>query len=238
MLQQTQLINIKLKRFEGPLDLLLQLIEQEKLDITTIALAEVTEQYIKTLQAAGNAIRVEELADFLVVAARLLLIKSRALLPFLEWEDEESGEELTAQLRMYREYVEAMKALQKMLGKNNISFAREKLLTVDAPRFQPPETLTAKVLANFFEAIIRGVQPQLNLPTEIVKRTISIEEKINEIRQRVFSAATTRFSEVLAGAKDRTDVIVSFLALLELMKQRIITVHQDNAFEDIMIEKV
>jgi segregation and condensation protein A len=238
MMQQTKLRDIKLQQFEGPLDLLLQLIETEKLDITTVALAEVTEQYIKILQASGNAIRAEELTDFLVVAARLLLIKSRALLPFLKWEDEESGEELTAQLRMYREYVEAMKAIQKMLSKNNISFAREKLLTVDAPRFQPPETLTAKVLANVFEAIIRGVQPQLNLPTEIVRKTISIEQKINEIRERVFSAATTRFSEVLASAKDRTDVIVSFLALLELMKQRIITVSQDDNFSDILIERI
>ena len=96
---------VKVDQFEGPLDLLLQLIEENKLEITKVSLAAVTEQYIQVLnQAAKEQVKASDLADFLVIAARLLLIKSRALLPFLEWGQDDEGEELTKQLKIYKEY--------------------------------------------------------------------------------------------------------------------------------------
>jgi len=224
---------IKVAQFEGPLDLLLQLIEEQKLEITKVALAQVTEQYIQALnQSAKNQVSAEELADFLVVAARLLLIKSRALLPFLEWGDEEEeGEELTEQLKIYKEYLAAMKTIQKMIGQKHFSFSRAKLRTDQEIDFAPPPKLEKDKLAQIFTDIIRNL-------TKVVKKTINIQEKIAQIRERIFKQASTKFSDILKEAKDKTEVIVSFLAVLELMKQKVIMVRQTKIFDDIEIERL
>ena len=231
---------IKVEQFEGPLDLLLQLIEEQKLEITKVSLATVTEQYIQILnQSAKNQVKAEDLADFLVVAARLLLIKSRALLPFLDWGGEEDeGEELTKQLKIYKEYLEASKVIQGLIAKKRWNFSRAKLLTDKEVEFAPPPKLTKDKLAKTFAEIIKALDPFLNLPTEIVRKTINIQEKIAQIRQRIFKQASTKFSEILKEAKDKTEIIVSFLALLELMKQKIIVVKQDGIFNDITIERL
>ncbi|HLC89342.1 MAG TPA: segregation/condensation protein A [Patescibacteria group bacterium] len=229
---------IKVAEFEGPLDLLLQLIEENKLEITKVALAEVTEQYIKILnQSAKDQISASDLADFLVIAARLLLIKSRALLPYLQWEEDE-GEDLTHQLKIYKEYLEAMKKIQKIIAKKHFAFSREKLLVSGEIGFSPPLSLVKEKLAKIYQEIINALSPILNLPIEIIKRTINLQEKIFQIREKIFRQATTNFSEILKEAKDRTEVIVSFLALLELMKQRVVTVKQSKNFHDIEIEKL
>lgn len=226
---------VKVQQFEGPLDLLLQLIEEQKLQITEVALAEITEQYIQTLHAASQEqIRTVELADFLVVAARLLLIKSRALLPFLVWEEEEE-EDLSKQLRIYREYHEASKVMQKMLAKKRISFSREKLLATVEVTFSPPPGLQPAQLAQTFRLIVDALTPIVNLPTDVVRKTISIQEKIAHIRERIAQGMSTKFSEILREAKDRAEVIVSFLALLELVKQQHVVVKQYGMFEDISI---
>ncbi|MFA6215001.1 MAG: segregation/condensation protein A [Patescibacteria group bacterium] len=230
---------VKVQQFEGPLDLLLQLIEEQKLEITKVSLAQVTEQYIQILnQSTQSAVSAEELADFLVIAARLLLIKSKALLPFLEWGEEEEGEELTKQLKIYKEYLEACKVVSGMIGKKRFSFSREKLLVAEEIGFAPPEKLTKNKLAQVFEEIIRGLAPILNLPTEVVRKTISIQEKIAQIREKIYRQASANFSEILREAKDRTEVIVSFLALLELIKQRVVVARQTKTFDDITIEKL
>lgn len=206
---------IKIEEFEGPLDLLLQLIEQQKLEITKISLAQVTEQYIEVLnQSASQHISASELADFLVVAARLLLIKSKALLPFLQWDEEDEGEELTGQLKIYKEYLDASKVVQGLIAKKRFSFSRSKLLVAEEIGFAPPPKLTKDKLHDVFEEVIKNLDPWLNLPTEVVKKSINIQEKIAQIRQRIFREATTKFSDILKEAKDKTEVIVSFLAIL------------------------
>lgn len=228
---------VKVEEFEGPLDLLLQLIEEQKLEITKVSLAQVTEQYIKILNSAQDQVRVEELADFLVVAARLLLIKSKALLPFLEWEEEEE-EDLTKQLKIYKEYLEAMKVIQEMLGKKKFAFARPKMFIKQEVEFSPPKKLQKDDLARTFEEILRGLDPLINLPQQVIKKSINIQEKISQIRQRLYREATTNFSEILKEAKDKTEIIVSFLALLELIKQRTVTATQSENFNDITIERI
>lgn len=229
---------IKVKQFEGPLDLLLQLIEDRKLEITDLSLAEVTDQYLHIIhQSAQDRIKTSDLADFLVVAARLLLIKSRALLPFLQWEDEE-GEELTTQLKIYKEYLEATKNLQKIIARKHFCFSREKLLTLQDIEFCPPSKLASSKLAAVFKEIIFGLAPFLSLPTEVIKKTIDIQEKIQHLREKIYREATIMFSEILKEAKNKTEIIVSFLALLELVKQRVIVVKQSKIFDDITIEKL
>jgi len=160
------------------------------------------------------------------------------LLPFLTWDEEDEGEELTRQLKIYKEYLEAMKTVQGLIGKKHYAYAREKLLTTEEIGFAPPPKLTKEKVSQAFYDIIKALDPVLNLPQEVIKRTINIQEKISQIRQRIFRETTTRFSEIIKEAKDRTEVIVSFLALLELIKQRHITVKQSNVFDDIEIEKI
>ncbi len=231
---------IKTEQFEGPLDLLLQLIEENKLEITKVSLASVTEQYIQILnKSAKENIATSELADFLVIAARLLLIKSRALLPFLDWgQDEDEGEDLTRQLKIYKEYLEAMKVISGMISKKRFAYSRQKLLTFEEIGFAPPPKLTKDKLKNTFNDIIKSLDPFLSLPVDVVKKTINIQEKIAQIREKIFRQATTNFSEILKEAKDKTEVIVSFLAVLELMKQKVIIVKQVSIFEDIEIERL
>src|SRR3989344_1840520 len=118
---------VKLEKFQGPLDLLLQLIEAEELPISEVALSAVTEQYVKHLHSIEEK-NPDELADFLLVASKLLLIKSRILLPEINFGAEEDGMSLEEQVRLYREYAVASREVHKMIGKHRFVFSRERIL--------------------------------------------------------------------------------------------------------------
>lgn len=229
---------VKVEHFEGPFDLLLQLIEENKLDITKVSLAEITEEYIRILEDKTNIIPATELADFLVVAAKLLLIKSKALMPYLVWDEEEEKDDLGARLRMYKEYFEASKVIHKILLKKKFNFYRERFLVFGNIGFHPPKGLTLERLALVFREIVEGLTPFLDIPKAIIRRTVNIQDKIKRIQNLIFQEAKLSFTKLLKEAKDKTEVIVSFLALLELMKQREITVSQNSIFDDIIIEKI
>lgn len=227
---------IKIEQFEGPLDLLLQLIEEQKLEITQVSLSNVTEQYIAILDQ-NVGIPAEELADFLVVAAKLLLIKSKALLPYLSPEEEDLGSELEQQLKMYKLFYEASKVIHKMILKKKFCFYRETSRLI-IPVFIPPENITAQDLGRFFQLILKNIEPIIEIPKQAMHRTISIWEKINQIKDFIFQSEGLNFKNLIAKAKSRTEIIVTFLALLELIKQRDIVVCQDNIFCDINIKKI
>lgn len=227
---------IKLEQFEGPLDLLLRLIEEEEMDITKVSLAKVTEQYLEYLNETEN-ITTEELADFLVVAAKLLLIKSKYLLPQLQTDDDEEND-LERQLKLYKEFYEASKVLHKMITKRKFSFSRERpALTMDRV-FKPPKSLTTKKMQEIFASVLRELEPWVNLPSEVMAKTISIRERISSIQQMIKQQAELNFKHLMKSAANKTEVIVTFLALLELVKLRIIAVVQDKKFDDIVIKKV
>lgn len=227
---------IKLEQFEGPLDLLLQLIEQEEMDITQVSLANVTEQYLVYLNESPD-ISTEELADFLVVAAKLLLIKSRTLLPQLQM-DEEEGTDLEQQLKIYKEFYEASKILHKMILKRKFLFSRERPVVPIEKVFNPPKSITADRLRLLFAGILRELEPWVNLPSEVMVKTISIRERIANIQEMITNQVSLSFKNLLKSANNKTDIIVTFLALLELVKQRTIMVVQDKVFEDIVVKKV
>lgn len=227
---------IKIEQFEGPLDLLLQLIEEQKLDITQVALSKVTEQYIAILDE-NKDIPPEELADFLVVAAKLLLIKSKALLPYLTPQEEDLGAELEQQLKMYRLFYEASKVIHKTILKKRFCYFRETghLIT---PIFVPPENIEAADLSRLFRLILKNIEPIIEIPREALHRTISIREKINQIKDFILKSGAINFKSLIAKAKSKTEIIVTFLALLELVKQRDIAVVQENIFSEISIKKI
>lgn len=227
---------VKLEKFEGPLDLLLQLIESEDLPITEVSLAKVTEQYVEHLQTLEQK-NPDELADFLVVAAKLLLIKSRVLLPALEVGLEEDGFSLEDQLKLYREYAAASRRVGQFISKHRFAFAREKAL-FQTGVFAPPTGVTPQKLVAVFLDVLSALLPIMELPKSAVLRTLSIKEKIEELRSLILKRAETSFSAMIRGARNKTEIIVSFLALLELIKQKIINVSQENIFEDISIKRI
>ena len=175
-----------------------------------------------------------EVADFLVVASKLLLLKSRILMPSLELEEDEGS--LERQLKIYREYYEAAKKIKAMIGKKNFMFTRSKAIRVFTPVFSPPKKLKAGELGAIFERIVRRLEPVVNLPKEIIRKTISIGEKIRQIKEMILEKLSFNFKSLL-NKGDKTEVIVSFLAMLELVKQRTISVDQPGLFSEITVQK-
>jgi segregation and condensation protein A len=180
------------------------------------------------------------MADFLVVAARLLLIKSRALLPYLYPEEEEEIEDLEQQLKMYKEFLEAAKKIEAMLKKKNFMFTREfnrKVVLANINLFSPPKNLTVKDLYGIFKDLLKRIELPEKLVEETLDYKVNIEDKILTIQQILLDRIKVSFSKVLTMAKSKTEIIVSFLAMLELIKQKDIAVTQSELFEEILISK-
>ena len=227
--------NVKLEKFEGPLELLLELIEKEKLSITELNLARVTDQYLEHIRD-NQGIHLENLADFLSVAAKLILIKSRALLPVLKLseEDEEEIGDLTRQLEEYKKFKEISAQMGKLASLGRISYARPAYFGLKAV-FYPPENLTAMDLKNYFEKVLLDVPSVQILQEELVGEIVTLEERISDLEVTLRKKMETCFSEVVAQAKDKVDVIISFLAMLEMVKQRMIYVEQSELFNEIKL---
>ncbi|MBU1132297.1 segregation/condensation protein A [Patescibacteria group bacterium] len=227
--------SIKTQKFNGPLDLLLQLIEEKKMEITDIALSEVTEQYLEYLEKLTDK-DAEELSDFLVVAARLLLRKSRAILPMPE--EEEELDDLEKQLKLYREFVEASKKVSALILQENFSFSRSKPPEKQIVEFSPPEKVSCDEMKKVFLSVLKKLDPLVKLPRQMIEKTVSLRQKILEIRDFLGQKKKFGFKELMKNAKNKTEVIMNFLAILELLKQQQLSVRQRNIFEDIMIEKI
>ncbi len=225
---------VKLQQFEGPLDLLLELIESEKLDISTLSLATVTDGYLAHLHG-DTQIPPEELADFLVVATRLLFLKSRLLLPFLNIGEEEDAGDLESQLRIYKEYLDASKTIDAMIGKRRFLFVHEKLPHIDIG-FAPPKKFDTEQMAAFYRGVIARLEPLVKVPKAVVEKTVSIHEKIQHIQTMISKVSQLSFHHILLTAESKTEIVVSFLALLELIKQRSVSVSQDVRWGDIVIK--
>lgn len=226
---------VKIEAFEGPLSLLLKLIEDQKLDITQVSLARVTDQYLEYLNQLSN-LDPDELADFLVIATKLLFIKSKTLLPSLPLEEEEF-DDLEEQLKIYKEFLEASVGLQKIIAKKRFLFFRPRILGSTVV-FSPPQKTDQKILRDVFQKILREISPIVNLPEEKIKKIITLEEKISQIQNLIFNQLSVNFKDIITGAESKTEIIVSFLALLELVKQRQIVIYQENIFEEIVIKKI
>ena len=219
---------------------MLQLIEKEEMDITQVSLAKIADQYIEYI-SGNKEINPEEMADFLVVASRLLLIKSKALLPFLYPEEIEEISDLENQLKMYKEFLEAMKKIEALIGRKRFMFPREfnrKAILANLNLFSPPKNLSAPTIKEVFLDFLGRVKLPEELEEEKLERKISIEEKIIAIQKMLMDRLKFGFSKILASAKSKTEIIVSFLALLELVKQRDIAVGQSGLFEEIVISKI
>ncbi|HBU07134.1 MAG TPA: hypothetical protein DEB09_03550 [Candidatus Magasanikbacteria bacterium] len=228
--------SFKLEQFEGPLDLLLGLIDDEKLNISELALSQVTEQYLRHLDKIEEK-KPEDLADFLVVATKLLFLKSRLLLPQFGVEEDE-GPSLEEQLRLYKAFVEASKKLNKSWLDSSI----RSVFRVEPPKkpsgFLPPSNFSFESLKESINKLLYRLTPPKPLPRTHIDKSITIKEKIDQIRNLLKKGQSASFSQILNDSKNKTEVIVVFLALLELVKQKTVVLNQGDNFSDIMINKV
>ncbi len=225
-------IPVKTSVYEGPLEVLLELIEKRKLLINDISLASVTDEYIARVNAMPH-LPVGETAEFISLAATLLLIKSRSLLPTLELSDDESRDikELEYRLALYQ----IIKEASGSLGRTQGPYLYEGIARELEPLYIPDPTATPAGLRAAAQTLIDGFPSTLSLPKVAVKKIISLEEMIDSLATRISSAFKMSFRE-FAGKKERGEVIVGFLALLELVKQGIIKAEQESHFGDITLE--
>jgi segregation and condensation protein A len=256
---------VTIENFSGPLEKLLELIEAKKLDITRISLAEVTGDFLAYVQALrermegpdteseqpGDDEAVEQadavaaaerarasrlVADFLVVAAQLILIKSKALLPDLAptAEEEESMYDLERRLKIYSELKPMFASMKKAWAGASHSYSRELMRDI-APIFYPPSSATPDSMHESFKQLIQSLGSLVVEQKNVQRQIITLEGKISELSSRIASGIS-RFSAVI-HEKSKEESIVLFLALLHLLRDRLLSVSQASVFGDITMEQ-
>lgn len=227
--------HIKTEQFEGPLELLLELVEKRKLLINDISLATVTDEYMQTVSVMQER-SLPHTAQFIALAATLLLIKSKSLLPVLELTEEEHEQidDLESQLKYYQIFRDAGQALQSSYGTTILS---ERHFISGPPLFHPDELCAVPALTDALYRVLEDLPVTEKKPRVQVQPSITLEEMIAKLSRRIAQDFRTRFSTIRNEAPEKKTVAVSFLAVLELYKQGQILAHQEYHFADIEIEK-
>lgn len=225
--------------YEGPLDLLLQLIERAEVDITRLALAQVTDQYLEHLRAIPES-TAGEVSGFLVVASKLLQIKSEALLPRPPVRapgEEDPGETLTRQLLTYKRFKELANLLAAREAANLHTFPR----IAPAPQIDAPLDLAGMTLDDIFlvaQQIFSQIDDRPYLSSVVAAPRVTIREKISLITSYLRQYSQCTFDQLIQDRSFRLDVVVTFLALLELIKRRVIAANQEQLFGQIEFESL
>lgn len=227
---------IKTDAFEGPLELLLDLVEKRKLLINDISLASVTDEYMQHVSAMQQ-MSLPNTAHFVALAATLLLIKSKSLLPVLELteEEEEGIDDLEARLKLYKIFRDASENIREQFGtkmSHEKQFVRDKTPLFVTDKYTTKESLHLSINDVLLNLPVKEIKPKVQ-----VKKVISLEEMINRLHLRIEQQMKLRFSELLENNTEKVHVIVGFLAVLESVKQGSILVAQIDRFADIEIEK-
>lgn len=227
--------NVKIGGYEGPLELLLDLIESRKFLINEVSLAAVADDYIAYVKRFEK-MPIADVAQFLLVASTLLLIKSKSLLPALSLTDEEAGniKDLEWRLAVYRSIRELSRHVASHYGAAPLF---EGSVEEPAPLFAPAGNTTAAELRAALLRVLASVPVPVRLPSVAVSAVVSLEEMIERLLTRVKAELHTSFRTFAGvGTAGKVDIIVSFLALLELVKQGSVRARQGEEFQDIAIE--
>jgi segregation and condensation protein A len=227
---------VKQGDFEGPFALLLELIEKDKLSINDISLSKVADEYLEYVRGLDNY-PLDDIAGFVVVASTLMLIKSRSLLPGLKLteEEEESIEELEKRLFLYKQIKKLSKNIKASFGKKRL-FKREPFLEVE-PQFIEPKGIEAGSLFEALKKLVESIPVKEIIPETVVRKVVSLEEKIKELINRIEEKIEISFSDFAKNKREKIEMIVSFLAVLELVKRGIVMVNQEEQFSNISIIK-
>ena len=241
-------IPVKLEAFEGPLDLLLHLIEKNKIDIYDIPIVEITEQYMEYIRQMQEE-NLNIMSEFMVMAATLLDIKCKMLLPkevTEEGEEKDPREELVQQLLEYKMFKYMSYELRDRMADASRCVDRAESMPKEVLDYQPPVDireligdLTLAKLQNIFNSIIKRqenkVDPIRSKFGKIEKEEVSLEDKMSDLELYAGTHHYFSFRGLLERQSGKIQVIVTFLAILELMKTGVITIEQEHLFDDIQI---
>lgn len=231
--------SVKTSSYEGPFNLLLLLIEERKLFVSDVSLATVTEDYLRYVNEK-NITEPSELSAFMSVAATLILIKSKSLLPSLDLTEEEKSDisSLEERLRLYEIYTKLSENIASNFGKKIIFEAEVR--KNDVLVFLPDNEITPGKMMAFAADALSRMPKKVFLPEVEVKKVISLEEMIDSLTTRIQNSLKMSFKDFAGNAKTREEkvvVVVGFLAILELVKQGLMRAEQEDNFSDILIEK-
>lgn len=225
--------------YEGPLDLLLNLIEHAELDITTVSLAMVTDQYLAYINSLEQ-INADEISAFLVIAAKLIQIKSEALLPrppAREPGEENAGQSLVDQLKLYKRF----KEIGGWLSAREQANLRTYLRVAPPPKVEPKLDLSNITLENLVlaaEEVFAKEKAKKPLASVIAAPRVTIREKIDMISKMMKDVQHATFSTLIKNSASRLEIVVTFLAMLELIKRYRVQAHQEGLFSDIEIDRM
>jgi len=224
---------VSLEKFEGPLDLLLSTVEDRKLSINDISLADVADQYIGYLKSLEDMPK-EELATFLVIASTLMLIKSRSLIPNVKFSEEEEADikDLEHRLKMYK-FFKALSLHIRDASKKNLHLFGREAYAGGQIAFLPPDDLKVDSIKLSIEKLLAVIPKKQDLASDYIRSTVSLEEKITELKNRLENTIKATFT----ANKDKVETIVSFLAMLELIKQGFLIFEQKQLFGNIELKK-
>ncbi len=225
---------VKTQTFEGPLHLLLDLIEKHKLLINDISLTSVADDFLAHIKELPE-LPLDETAEFISLAATLLLIKSRSLLPQMNLTEEEQTDvaELERRLATLALMREASALLEKQVSKAPLYTAGERKRE---PIFMPDSLTTVEHIRLAIDAVLAAFPKVVDLPKVAVKKVISLEEAIVRLTERIGREMRMSFKQFGGSKAAKADIIVNFLALLELVKQGILKATQEEDFTDITLE--
>ncbi len=230
---------IKTDAFEGPFHLLLSLIEERKFFINDLSLAQVTEDYLNYVKKLGE-LNPSKISNFIVVAATLILIKSKSLLPNLNLTSEEEGDirNLEERLKLYELYTKLGVNIKEVFGEKIIFAPMER--KNDFLVFLPDKRITKENMMTFARDALGKVPKKTFLLEVEVEKVVSIEEMISKLTERIEKTLQMNFKDFAGNAKTKEEkivVIIGFLAMLELVRQGILHAVQEGSFEDIIIKK-
>lgn len=232
---------VKLEVFEGPLDLLLYLIKREEVDIYEVSLEKITQQYLEFMEAF-KALDLEVAGEFVVMAANLIYIKSRSLLPVSvqppeeETEEEDPRWELVRQLIEYKKFKDAAGQLQER------ELAREALFSrvadmADVPPERPLGEVSVFDLISAFNGVLKRINQKEDL-REIFEENFTVSDKIEMVLKVTSSGVPLLFTELFSGVASRAEIVVTFLAILELIRLKQLKAVQTEAFGEIELRRV
>lgn len=228
--------SVKTDHFEGPLEALLEMVERRKLSISDVALAAVADEFVAYAQRLPE-LPVPEASAFVYVASTLLLIKSRSLLPSfaLSPEEERSVSDLEARLRAYQTLREAAKVAGRAWLRAPLHQRASRAPA--EPVFAPTPSCAPERLLELVRSILRAAPKLERVPEAVVRKVVSLEETVGKLTSRIKQALSLSFREFSGmGKAEKVEVVVSFLALLELVKQGTIHARQGEHFGDIRLE--
>lgn len=226
---------ISTEQFTGPLDLLLQLVEKKNLEITEISLAQVTQDYINYV-GDQTLVHPEELADFLVIASTLLLIKSKSLLPTLELEAEEQEEilDLENRLQLYKIYKEQGVKMYEIWNKHFYLFIRPPWKDTEV-RFSPPKNISPSSLSKSFKKVLESFEEEIPLEEKKIIKIVTLKQRIKGLVQKLTQGKDYSLEELVPDKNKRIELVLTFLAVLYLVKENIIKIKQEKNFGSIWI---